>query len=107
MAAGTGLTLFQIERGLLITDENPAVIKYVRDEESASLFDPSFAVALSYRLAAAIAPSLSAQPSLAEAMLAAAERAVNAAKGLDSVESKPRVIRGPETSGYYLSRFRS
>jgi hypothetical protein len=105
VAAGTGLATFEVERGLLITNEDPVVIKYIRDEETASLWDDSFAVFLSYRLAAAIAPSLSAQPSLAEAMQASAANALNIAKGLDAVEAMPRVLRGPKTSGYYLSRF--
>ena len=104
--AGTGQTTFEVERGLLITNEDPVVIKYIRDEESASAWDDNFAVFLSYRLAAAIAPSLSTQSALADAMMTKAAAALNAAKGLDSVESKPRVIRGPETSGYYLARFR-
>lgn len=106
VAAGTGLATFEVERGLLITNDDPVTIKYVRDEENASAWDDAFALCVSYRLAAAIAPSLSSQPSLADAMMAKAEAAMNSAKGLDAVESKPRVLRGPETCGYYLARFR-
>lgn len=104
--AGTGQARFEVESGKLLSNETPAAIRYIRDVETATDWDDTFAVAFSYRLAAAIAPSLSAQPSLAEAMLARAEDALNKAKGVDSVETRPRVIRGVEYSGYYAARTR-
>lgn len=110
MEAGTGESEFDIEGEMLLADvasdeETPrAELRYVRRVEEVSKWDASFCEAFSYKLAAALAPSITSSSTLTQDMDRKAEIVMQKAFGPDNVETRPRVVLAQEGSGWLAAR---
>ena len=108
--AGTGESSFDIEDGKLLCDADSngttetANLRYVKRVESVSAWDASFCEAFTYKLAAAIAPSLSTSGNLAADLMQKAEALMVRAFGPDNLESRPRVVLAQTGSAYLAAR---
>jgi len=102
--AGTGESAFDIESGTLLCDDESGNLRYVRVVESVSSWDASFCEAFSYKLAAAIAPSISSSANLADSLMQRGEQVMVRAFGPDNLETRPRVILAQTDSAYAAAR---
>jgi hypothetical protein len=90
-----GATAFEVtsdaQGGLLDTDlASPVTLKYTRTLPSPAFFSPSFALAVAWRLAAELAPSLARKPEIAQAMWQGYQQAVAGVAASADNEASPR-----------------
>jgi hypothetical protein len=103
--AGTGEAEFDIEGGKLLCDDTEtAELRYVKRVEEVSKWDASFCEAFCYKLAAAIAPSLSSSQGMADALTAKGEQSMLRAFGPDNLETRPRAVLAQEGSQWRAAR---
>lgn len=102
--AGTGEANFDIIGDTLQSDDSVAALLYVRREDNVGKWDSSFCEAFGYKLAAAIAPSITAAQGTAERLLAASEQIMLHAFGPDNLETRPRAILAITGSAYLRAR---
>lgn len=88
---GVGYYPFEIEGRKLLTDANPAYIRYTRSMTSPAEIDPLLAEVLALRLAVEIAYSLVQSASLAELVARQYETRVQEARSILSRQSSIRV----------------
>lgn len=82
---------YKVEVGLLLTDEETALIKYIHRETDVGLYDANCCSAIAARLAADLAYNLTASAAMKEQMLKEYERELAAAKAVDAQEDTPEV----------------
>lgn len=102
--AGTGDSRFDIEGQKLLCDEDAAELRYIRVVEEVTKWDASFCEAFAYKLAAAVAPSITSSSTLTSDMNRMAEMVMVKAFGPDNLETRPRVVLAQTGSGYLAAR---
>lgn len=102
--AGTGEATFDVIGDTIQTDDETLCLLYVRREQDAKRWDASFCEAFAYKLAAAIAPSITTAPGLGEKLAQAAEMVVLQAFGPDNLETRPRAVLAQTGSAYLRAR---
>lgn len=84
---------------VLYTDQSTAELIYTARIATPDLYPPAFAVALSWRLAELVGPSLATQPAFVQRAQTMAEQSYLAAAAADGNEGES----GPEPDGDFLS----
>lgn len=108
--AGTGEAQFDIEGERLLcnfetgTTSPRSELRYIAKVENVNEWDASFNEAFSYKLAAAIAPSISTSAGLATDMNRIGEQVMLRAFGPDNLETRPRAVLAQEGSGWLEAR---
>jgi len=101
-------TLWEVEGGVLLTNEEEANIKYVAQVTSETLFDPLFIEAFTLKLVSKIAKPLTGSSQLAEAALTEYARITDPlAKRIDASEGSPVTKPAWVDSALVQSRFGS
>ena len=91
--AGTSKTDFEVEAGLVLSNSETAQLAYIRDVPDCTQWDDVFVQAFALRMAAAIAPSLTASSATAAAFIQEAERVLGSARVVNATDTRPDVIR--------------
>ncbi len=102
--AGTGEATFDLIGDTIQTNDETLALLYVRRETNVGRWDASFCEAFAYKLAAAITPSITTAPGLAEKLAQAADFVVLKAFGPDNLETRPRAVLAQLGSGYLNAR---
>lgn len=102
--AGTGEATFDLVGDTIQTNDSGVAMLYVRRETDCKRWDSSFCEAFAYKLAAAIAPSITTAPGLAEKLAQSAEMVVYRAFGPDNLETRPRTILATVGSQWVAAR---
>lgn len=103
--SGTKLTCHKIEGQMLLSNESPVQIVYVRDVPLTGTWPEDFVLAFSYQLAALVAPRLMTDGgSSAVVMVKQKFEAMMVALNADMTESKPEVVNALQGSAYQAAR---
>ncbi len=102
--AGTGEATFDLIGDTIQTNDETLALLYVRRETNVGRWDPSFCEAFTYKLAAAIAPSITTAPGFGEKLAQAAEMVVLRAFGPDNLETRPRAVLATVGSAWVRAR---
>jgi len=81
---------------VLLTNDSPIKIKYLKDVTDVTKFDPNFSEVFSARLAAEFALNLTGKMSIMEKMFNLYERLLSSARSYDAQEGTPEIV---ETEG--------
>ena len=84
-------TEYQIENGLIVTNDDDLSAKYIADVDE-DLFDPNFAEYLSLKLASKAAYSLTQDKALKDQLTRDAEEASRRARSMDAQEGTPQDV---------------
>ncbi len=103
--AGTGEATFDLIGDTIQTNDETLALLYVRREQNPQKWDSSFCTAFTYKLAAAIAPSITSAPGLADRLAQAAEAVVQRAFGPDNLETRPRAVLATVGSAWLRARY--
>lgn len=101
---GTAEAAMDIEGSSLLCDDLTCQLRYVARVEDSSKWDQCFKEAFALRLAARIATGITTAQGLASQLDQRAEQYLAKAFGPDNTESKPRVVRATERSGWLDAR---
>jgi len=88
--------VFRIESGMLLTDENPANVIYIRNVTDMNDLDPLCVKVVMLELAIKLSYNLTETRTQTEALLAEAERAWIEARAMDAHEGTPKVVEFSE-----------
>lgn len=102
--SGTGESGYDIEGGLLLCDDESAVLRYVAKIADVTLWDDCFKEAFCLRLAARIATGISSAQGLAASLDQRAEQYLMKAFGPDNGETRPRAVLAQNSSGWLDAR---
>ena len=102
--AGTSEAGYDIESGLLLTDDDSAQLRYVAKVTDPSSWDDSFKEAFCLRLAARVATGITTAQGLAAQLDQRAEQYMQKAFGPDNGETKPRAVLAQNGSGWLDAR---
>ncbi len=102
--AGTSEAGYDIELGLLLTDDESAQLLYVAKVTDPSSWDDSFKEAFCLRLAARVATGITTAQGLAAQLDQRAEQYLQKAFGPDNGETKPRAVLAQNNSGWLDAR---
>ena len=101
---GTGEANFDVVGDTIQADDSTAALLYVRRVTECSKWDSSFCEAFGYKLAAAIAPSITTAAALADRLAQVAEQVTLRAFGPDNLETRPRAVLATNNSAYLNAR---
>lgn len=102
--AGTGEAAFDIESGLLLSNDQSAQLRYVAKVTDPTEWDDSFKEAFCLRLAARVATGITTAQGLAAQLDQRAEQYLQKAFGPDNGETKPRAVLAQTGSGWLDAR---
>lgn len=92
----TGRAAYAVEGRHLFTNTEAASIYYTADITDASVFDPNFADALTWKLASTLAYSLTTGVQAAQLAAEGFQRAIRQARVANAIETQPEVIQASE-----------
>ncbi len=102
---GTTRACWKVTEPILYANDTEAKLEYIRDETDCTRWPDDFVNAVSWFLAAAVAPSMSSDPKLGLNLLGVAEASLGSAQAADSdQEGKINVLTGLGHSAYLAAR---
>ena len=101
---GTSRSYWKVASGMLFTDGSEANVEYVRDSTDCTEWEDDFAEAMSWFLAAAIAPSITGDAKIGMSLLAHAKESLGNAASADTHEGKVPVLNKLSGSPYAQAR---
>lgn len=102
--SGTSRTNFELEGSAILCNSTSAQLVYIRDVLDCTKWDDVFVQAFALRLAAAIAPSLTASAGTADGLLQKAEIVLGSARLVNATDGRPEVLRDELPNDYLEAR---